>query len=151
MFCSLIAICSLVLTFHQLYWISRSSEPFFANPLREKAGLIILADSLKTDADEAEWDLVKTRDAFWRRNSEIARLPAAELVQPVWIPQDETRLRAIVLVPRHPAYRSSALVAILQPGTNRLTRHLNELPDVLNAFGLRASAQAVPQKPALLP
>jgi len=151
LFCALLAICSLVLTTHQLYWISRSSDPLFTDPFRQRIGMLKTAMTLQNAAQAAQWNRLKTREAFWKENSISASQPPAEVFQPVWIGDDEHRLSAIILIPRRPMHRARAKVTVLQPGTNLVTRSLDELPQVLGSFGIGSEIQTTKGKPTLLP
>jgi hypothetical protein len=149
--CGLLAICCLVLTTHQIYWISKSSDPLFADPFRK--GLTV-AMELQTKADELRWNSLKTHEAFLRNDlyggSARSEDIAAETIQPVWIEKDSQTLRAIVLIPRRPLFRTTAWVAVVQPGTNYFVK-LDELPQVLASFGIGSTAQVFSQGTASRP
>ena len=66
--CALLAICSLVLTTHQIYWISKSSDPLFAAPFRKRNEVRGEAISLQMDADKLQWDSAKTRESFLKND-----------------------------------------------------------------------------------
>ncbi len=137
--CTLLAICALVLTTHQVYWISKSSDPLFADPFRERVRVLRLAADLQKRAEELKWDTAKTREFFQTDGYAGSGQSAAEAVQPVWIEKDEQSLRAIILIPRHPLNRSTARLTVLQPGTNSTTHRFPELPEVLAAFRVGGS------------
>jgi hypothetical protein len=136
LFCALVAICSLVLTVHQVYWMSTSPDPLFSDPTRDRMATVIAATDLKRNAEESQWDSVKTRAAFFRTKSLTRQVAVAEVFRPVWIEQDDHRLRAVILIPRHPLQRASASFALVQPGANLKTERLETLPQVLASFGI---------------
>ncbi len=150
-FCAVAAICSLVLTTHQIYWICRSPDPFLGSSMHEHVRMLQTAFTLEQTAQEAHWDSLKTREAFRTQNSPATGLDGLDVVQPIWIEGDKGELRAIVLVPRRPMYHRAARLAILQPGTNFATRRLDELRQVLESFGIAKAADPSKAKPALLP
>ncbi len=150
-FCTLVAVGSLVLTTHQLYWLSKASDPLFTDPIRERLPSLVAARTLQNLAEEARWDIVKTRAAFWQQASAAGGQPAMETLQAVWIEQDGGRLRAVVLIPRRPLHRTRARVMVVQPGTNLVTRNLDELPQVLASFGIGNIARASKTPVPLLP
>jgi hypothetical protein len=150
-FCSLVAISSLVLTTHQLYWLSKSSDGLFGDPWIRFPGLHAAARELNNTADDLEWDNSKTRQAFEKAGRVNFGQPVWEETQAVWIEQDEHHLRAVVLIPRHPVHRRWARIAVVQPGTNCAWYELDKLPEVLAAFGIGDAAQIPTEKTALLP
>lgn len=150
-FCTLVALCSVVLTTHQLYWLSKSSDPLFTDSFRERIGMVSVARALLEDAEDVQWDAVKTRAAFWQKELTARGQPAAEAFQPVWIEQDARRLRAVILLPRRPMHGARASLVIIEPGTNFMTRRLDELPQVLASFGIGPGAEASKGPLELLP
>jgi hypothetical protein len=148
-FCALAAIGSLVLTTHQVYWLSKSSEPLFADPFRERVGMWNVAEELQKKAEEVQWDAPKTQEAFWKATSLMTAQPVSETLQPIWVEQNDHQLRAIILVPRRPAFRDRARMAVVQQGTKLVYRKLDELPQVLASFGIGEVART--DKPAPLP
>ncbi len=125
-----------MLTTHQVYWISKSSDPLFTDRFRERILILHEAVTLQQAAEEAQWDGGQIRKAFWKGNSTVRGLPAFETIQPVWIEQDKYRLRAIILIPLRPMHKALAKLTILQPGTKPTPRPLDELPQVLTSFGV---------------
>lgn len=149
--CSLLAICAMVLTTHQTYWISKSSDPLFSDPFRERLRTLSIAVNLQRQADELQWDSIKTRECFLQKNSTVSGQPATEAIQPVWIEKDEHSLRAIILIPRRPLHRATARLAVLQPGTNFTTHRLEELPTVLASLGIDQTSHNPSGPVSLLP
>jgi hypothetical protein len=134
-FCTLLGICCIVLTTHQLYWVSKSSDPVFTDPILDRVAMIRSLFSLNQEADAVKWDSTRTRAAFWQRVFTSPGQPASEIFQPIWIEKDGMTLRAIILVPRHPLQYSKARIMVMEPGTNHAEK-LSELPKVLVSFGL---------------
>ncbi len=132
--CTLLAICALVLTTHQIYWLSKSSDPLFVDPVRERVRVLRLAADLQKRAEELKWDTAKTREFFQTDGYAGSGQSAAEAVQPVWIENDAQSLRAIILIPRHPLSRRTARLTVLRPGTSSATHRLPELPEVMASF-----------------
>jgi hypothetical protein len=151
LFFTLLAIGSLILTTHQLYWLSKSSDPLFTDPYLGKAGMLNVAMNLQVRAEEAQWNAQKTREAFWRGKAAFTGRPALESIQPVWVEKDRDQLCAIILIPRRPLRRAMAGIVVIQPGTNFVTRSLDELPQVLGSFGIGNVAGGSYGKPPLLP
>jgi hypothetical protein len=134
--CSLLALCAMVLTVHQIHWFSTSSAPWFSDPFRERVRMLGVAVNLQKQADELQWDSLKTRECFRQKSSTIPGQPAAEAIQPVWIEKDGHSLRGIILIPRRPLHRATARLVVLRPGTNYTTHRLEELPTVLASLGI---------------
>ena len=151
LFCALLAICCVVLTTHQVYWMSKSSDPFFADPFREKSSTLLAAMTLQKDAEELNWDSGKTPASFWQAVSTGIGKPAWETVQPVWIEKDSHTLRAVILIPRRPMFHAKSRLAIIQPGSELAMRNLNELPRVLSSFGISDITEGSNRPTALLP
>lgn len=150
LFCTLLAIGSLILTTHQLYWMAKSPDPVLSDPFRERIHLLAAAMNLRRDAEAAHWDTLKTREAFWQGRG-TAYPYAPESLQAVWVEQDTQHLRAVVLIPRRPLHRDTAKFSVLQPGRDIVNRNLEELPLVLAAFGIQAATPAAPTQPNRLP
>jgi hypothetical protein len=140
----------MVLTTHQLYWMSKSSDPLFSDPIRERLPMVRMGADLQKKAEELHWDSVKTRESFMHDTAFGFGEPPTEAIQPVWIENDEHSLRAIVLIPRRPLHRASARVTVLRPGTNSIHR-LEELPKVLASFGIGRGEQPSTGAVTLLP
>ena len=151
LFCALLAICSVVLTTHQIYWISKSSDPLFNDPFREKFSILFAAKTLQKDAEELHWDSAKTRASFWQAVSTGIGWPALEAIQPVWIEKDGHTLRAVILIPRRPMFRATTRLAIIQPGSDLAMHNLNELPQVLASFGIGNNTEGSNRPATLLP
>ena len=134
MLCALVALCSVVLTTHQLYWFSQSNDPMFSDSMRERLVVRQAARMLEVEADAARWNSFETREAFRQEDFKGTRPPVSEGVQPVWIENTNDTLRAIILVPRHPRNRAFARIAILEPGSNPVTRNWGDLTQVLASF-----------------
>jgi len=149
--CTLVAICCLVLTIHQVYWFSKSSDPMFADPSRKQVGTFIVASDLQKDAEELQWNTTKIRDVFLKKEVVVNGQPATETIQPVWIEKDDHSLRAIILIPRRPLQREEARVAVLKPGTNLAFYKLDELPQVLVSCGIGSTGQGPSRAAPLLP
>ena len=139
--CALLGICCVVLTTHQLYWMAKSPDPVFTNPLRDRARGFRAAVTLQHEAEAVQWDGAKTQAAFWQRLVTGPGQPAAETFQPVWIEPDGRTLRGVILIPRHPLHVVAASVFVIQPGTNILDRPLSELPQLLASFDIGGSAE----------
>lgn len=147
--CSMTAIGSLMLATHQLYWLSKSSDPIFTDPIRERVYAFHDVSGFQQNAENAEWNGAKTRAAFFGFNCVNSNELLYEIFDPVWVEKDSQTLAGIVLVPRHPLNRSAVRVAIIQPGTNTM-RPLSELHQVLASFGVgntNADPNGVASKP----
>ncbi len=149
--CALLAVCCVVLTTHQMYWISKSPDPLFADPFREKWSILYAAKTLQNDAEERHWDSAKTRASFWQAGSTRIGRPVWEAIQPVWIEKDDHTLRAIILIPRRPMFHPTTRLVVIQPGADLATHNLNELPQVLASFGIGNRTDSSNRPPALLP
>lgn len=132
--CVLLAISSMILTTHQIYWICKSSDPLFSSPYRERAAIFSVASTLQSEAETNQWDASAVRAAFWQGNATRHGWAAGDELQPVWIEQEDRSLRAIILVPRRPLYRKKATLVVLQPGQRWQTHALTELPQLLLSF-----------------
>ena len=147
--CSLIAIACVVLTIHQVYWMSRSSEPWYENRSATFLVLSYTAHGLTETADACGWDSTKTRAAFWAGTG-YGR-PPGELLQPIWIPRDQTTLQAILLVPRQELTNRVNRFALMQPGTNIVLQPLGTLPTTLARLGVMPKPQKADKPEPLLP
>jgi len=135
--CTLAAIGSAILTTHQLFWLSRSSDPLLAETVRERIRVLQLADHLQEFAEENSWEPEKVREAFLNDRELRAGQSPMEILQPVWVRKDSQSLEAIVLIPRRPLFRSSARIVVLQSGAKPAYHEMDELSEVLARFGLR--------------
>jgi len=151
--CTLVAICCVVLTTHQIYWISKSSDPLLADRVEQRFGVQDAATTLQTEAELSQWDSAKIRESFLQKEIgwSWSRQPATEAIQPVWIEKDDHSLRAIILIPRRPLQREEARVAVLKPGTNLAFYKLDELPQVLVSCGIGSTGQGPSRAAPLLP
>lgn len=132
--CALAAMGSVMLTTHQLYWLSKSSDPMFIEPEHVYVERFHDVSLLKEKAEAVQWNSDKTRASYLGMDS-INSNKLYDVFQPVWIEKNEQTLAAVVLIPRHPLSSSTAKVVIVQPGTNAL-RPLSELNEVLASFGI---------------
>lgn len=136
--CILAAICSLVLTTHQVYWISKSTDPILVDPFKERLKLAQLSE-LQQQAEELQWNTAKLRELFGKDALGDSGGSALEAVQPVWIENRDGSLRAVILVPRHPLIRANAPLIVLQPGTKSTAHRLKDLPRVLASLEVPGS------------
>ena len=135
LFCGIMAICSIVLTTHQLYWLSRSSDSLYFN--RDQNWIVIhnlsmLAKNIQYAGDMTQWDTIEIQKCFW----EYDLNDLTESVHPVWIKKDEKHLAAVILFPTRVLKRSTACVMVLEPGKKLVTKSMNELNSVLASFGV---------------
>jgi hypothetical protein len=151
LFCALLAIFSVVLTTHQIYWISKSTDPLLADPFRERISILYAAKTLQKDAEELHWDSAKTRASFWQGKRASIGQPALEVIQPVWIEKDDHTLCAVILIPRRPMFRATTKLVVIQPGSDLAMRNLNELPQVLASFGIGNITEGSNRPTTLLP
>jgi hypothetical protein len=133
------------------YWISKSPDPLFTDPRLSYIRVLHLATALRNEAEASEWDILRTRAALCQKTLTIGGEAAIETVQPVWIAQDQGRLRGIILIPRHPMQRARARLVVLQPREPNITRRLEELPQVLAAFGIGNAVPKAKELSELLP
>jgi len=140
--CTLLAIGSLMLTTHQLYWLSRGSDPVFADPFRENRAIMWTAVALQKSGESWNWDENKVRETFPGTDQSFVNRTAIESIEPIWIAGEPGKLRAIVLVPRHPLLRGRARIAVIEPGIKSFTRSLSELHQTLASFGIRSGPTA---------
>jgi hypothetical protein len=148
--CALVAICCAVLTTHQLYWISKSTDPLLTDGFRYRWQLRSIAMALQKTAEGAGWDGARTTEEFWQDSSPASGAAALETVQPVWLGQEGSGLEAILLIPRHPLQSAGARFALLQPGKDAVMRRLDELPQTLAGFGIGKGA-APPTNTSAIP
>ena len=150
-FCALVAVVCVVLTVHQLHWMSKSSEPWFVNLTARRLTWLRAAHDLELVAQTNHWDSGKTRAAFWKMASYGADMPDWESLETVWVEKDAQTLRAIVLVPRDLGQRSVGRFTLLQPGMNHTMQSLEALPAVLASFGLSPPELKPEPRTPLLP
>ena len=135
-FASLVSVGCGILTIHQVFWLSRSSEPWLVNVTRNRVFALKAAYELREKAEACGWSTSETQKAFWRTQRHSDQPPVWEAIRPVWAEGDPGTLRAVVLIPRTLPLRGTARFAILQPGTNVETFEMESLPETLAAFGL---------------
>ena len=151
LFCLLVAVTSMILITHQMYWMAKAHDPLFSDGFREKIALRYDAHQLKELADQVKWDSSKTRAAFFEGKVGRGHWILAEEAQPVWIEGSNNVLRAVILVPRHPLIRAKARVLVIKPEGSEENRQLDELPGVLESFGLGSSFGGTSRAGGLLP
>jgi hypothetical protein len=134
MFASLVSVGCGILTIHQVFWLSRSSEPWFVNVTQNRVLTIRAAHDLQVKAQACNWSTIETQTAFWA--SQVDGNPVWEVIQPVWAEAEQGKLRAVVLIPRRLPLRDTIRFSILQPGTNVVTLKLEHLPRTLATFAL---------------
>lgn len=150
-FCVLIAVTSVMLTTHQVYWLSRTDEPWFMDRLRGLRMIHRTADQLLRLAEKNEWNVDRVGAAFLGTNSYSRDIPIWELVQPVWVEGDSNMLKAVILVPRTGAItRPPASFAVVERGGKVKMEPMEKLPSVMATFGVRAGVETN-QPPGLLP
>jgi hypothetical protein len=148
LFCALLAITSFVLTTHQIYWISRSSEPWFVNVTGKHLTLLFTAQSLQRTAETNHWNLAETRAAFWKMESIREQAPAWEALESIWIPEDTNSIRAIMIVPRQPLPNRTPRFAVIQPGAGVRIQDVNSLPVFLASITTNVTADMQRKTPA---
>jgi len=146
-FCGLAAICGIVLTIHQLYWMSRSPDPFCVTH-GKTLRTVFLATDLRTKAEDCGWAIRETQTRFYQIRPATGW--TAEDFQAVWIERDEQKLRAIIVIPRHPLRGAEARFAVVQPGANLKLQPLDQLPQVLASFGIGDGAGESASRPPSL-
>jgi hypothetical protein len=147
--CSLAAITSMVLTTHQLHWLSQSTSPWFEDRFRNRALLVSSSWAIWNEAETNGWSSAKTREAFWSTSNYDGAL--AEFVQPIWIERDADKLDAILLLPRRPLAKHAIYFALLQPGSTKLLFPLKDLPATLARFGMEPQQSTTNAPQGLLP
>lgn len=141
--CALLAIASVVLTIHQVYWLSQSTEPWFENKTRRAGLLLATAYRLQHQAEQNNWDWGSTRAAFWTNSTSEGM--EWEQLEPIWVPKDETTLRAIILVQRQKgSYRRG--FAVIESGRTVITRRMEDLEDTLVSFDIHTGAPSPLQR-----
>lgn len=139
LFLTLLAIGCGILTTHQVFWLSKSSEPWFV-PLRgQQLFLMGVANHLQLEATKQDWDREKAQEAFLRL--EISNKIAWEELDPIWVEAGSNRVSAIVLIPRKPAPRQPARFILIRPEVRWETLPLEKLPSVLASLGLGLRAE----------
>ncbi len=134
LFCALVAIGSLVLTTHQFFWLSKSTESWFVDVTRPQISLIMTAGSLYNAAETNEWNTARTQQVFLGMNSLRESCPLLELFEPIWIENDKATLSAILLLPRRTASRSMTRFAVLEPGSHYRTEEISAFQQILKSY-----------------
>jgi hypothetical protein len=134
--CTLMAVGSAILTTHQLFWLSRSSNPMGGDAARENIRISLLSHRLKVHSDQSQWIPEKVREAFLSDQVLLSGLTPIEIAQPVWVQKDPRSLDAIILIPGRPLFHDRARIMVLRPGKEPVGHKLDELPEVLTSFGL---------------
>jgi len=148
--CSLLAIVCIVLTTHQVFWMSKSSDSLLVELTIDRAVIRSVAQDLKRAAEAEHWDSGKIRAGFYRQQDAILKGVAVEGFEPVWVSGDNQSLRAIILSPRSPLHRSTASVIVIAPDKENAAHPLDELQQVLVSLGVAMNAPGS-KRPTLLP
>ena len=137
--CSLLAIGCLILTTHQIYWISKSPDSILTDPYRQIRRMRMAALELKALAETNHWEVSETADAFYHQNGFRFPEPVAEEIRPVWVVAETNAntLRAVILLPQRPLIRSTAGILVIERGKDDMLRPFDELSQVLSAFGIK--------------
>jgi hypothetical protein len=148
--CSLLAIICIVLTTHQVYWISESSDPLLVELTYDRFAMRGVSHDLKEAADSEHWDSEKVRTGFYEQKEQVFGSTAVESFEPVWVSDDGQSLRAIILFPRRPLHRSTARIVVLEPGKDNVAHPVTDLNEILKSFGVETNAPGS-IRPTLLP
>lgn len=134
-FCALLAMGAAMLTTHQIYWLSKTDQPWFVSS-RQRFEILLAAIEFRKQAETLRWSSAETRAAFWGMRLSNSQ-PVGEQFQPVWIEKDKTTLQAVLLIPRRRAFEGRAGFVVIQPGNKYYERQkLESLPTVLASFGI---------------
>jgi hypothetical protein len=134
--CALLAMGSLILVTHQLYWMSRTADPVITPyPDREARSQYSIAELTTAAAREADWETARTQTAFSNLLG-YERTPASEYVQAVWIEANPGKLRAILLIPRKPLVFARARFFVIEAAGSTRFYPLDRLQEMLAGFGL---------------
>lgn len=138
LFLALLAMGSAILTTHQVFWLSRSSEPWVVDPRSYHLFLLGISNQLQSEAQNQQWDREKTQAAFVRlaKNGKTAW----EELDPVWVEQGSNQLSAILLIPRKRTSRRPTGFVLIRPADACRIQKLNTLPSVLASLGVAAPA-----------
>jgi hypothetical protein len=139
LFLTLLAIGSGILATHQVFWLSKSSEPWFVALRGQQLFLMGAANQLQIEATKEDWDREKAQEAFLRL--ELQNKIAWEELDPIWVEAGSNRLSAIVLIPRKPASGQPARFILIRPEVRWETLPLEKLPSVLGSLGLGLGAE----------
>lgn len=150
-FCSLVAIIAFVLTAHQTYWMSKSSDPWFVNRWRIQVPQAEVERALLEATETNRWNLAQTRAVFEAASSRSSAEPVLEAVRPIWIEADDQTLKAIVLIPRRPALQSRGWITVIRRKGAVTHDKLDRLPIVMAEFGISNATQNLDRRSSLLP
>jgi hypothetical protein len=142
LFLTLLTIGSAILTTHQLFWLSRSTEPWFVVLKGDQLFLMRIADKIQFEAGKHEWDREKVQEAYLRLK--LWDKSAWEEIEPVWVERSSNRLSVIVLVPRRQSLGQARRFALIRPGDRRQMLPLETLPSVLRSLGVEIPATNLP-------
>src|SRR5581483_1576209 len=84
LFCALLSAVAILLTTHQVYWFSRSSEAWFDDPVRLIIRTRMMASRIKKLCGNVDWNRTRVESAFWEGNCEGLEPSPWDSVQPVW-------------------------------------------------------------------
>jgi hypothetical protein len=129
--CSVLAISALILTTHQIYWLAKSSDPFFVDPWSERRNVPGMAIAIKEEADACSWNPSRVHQLITNNHESRFFL---EIVDPILVEKDGNAIQAIVLVARHPLAQSGAKLAVVRPGMTNSILPVEELANVLASF-----------------
>jgi hypothetical protein len=151
-FCVLAATTSAILTTHQVFWLSRSDEPWFVDRLRGLRTMHRTASELRALAERNDWDVNSVQAKFPELRSSRNDVLIWDFLQPIWVKSNSSKLKAVLLVPRTVSTeRWPKLFAVVARGSNVTTISLEKLPSVLEAYGITAADETNRLRPELLP
>jgi hypothetical protein len=148
--CSVLAIVSIVLVTHQLYWLSKGNDHWFENPYQESTITKVAANSLDINGRACAWNAQALATMFWNGGWKFENEPIWEQVKPIWITNGTSNLQAILLIPRQPRSVNSKWGLVI-PGTNVTFRRMDELPSVLASYGILRPSNTLGGRINLLP
>jgi len=130
------AVMGLVGIVHQAAWMAASGEPVFVSGKgrwKARATLLNATATLRMAGDEAGWDLAKTRAGFWNGDRSRGKTsdPVWEDHQVIFLPGNEGRLAAAIIIPRDPRWRELAGLAVIQPDGEVRHHRGTELAQIL--------------------
>lgn len=146
LFCVFVAVVSVVLVIHQLYWLRHSSEPWMVSSTRERVGRIHLQHELGSFVEDQQWSTTAVRTYICSTNSGFGQ-PIWEKYQPVYQERSPGVLQAFLLVPRQSTYGKANFVLLFQQGQKPDWHPLTSLPALLAKIGIRENNASEQLKP----
>ena len=127
--CALVATACLVMTVHQIFWLSHSSDPLLASVFRYDTMMAVHTVRRAGETEGRETSKIRSQYS----------LVLLEATQAIFVGEENKPVRAVILIPRHPLHRADSKIVIVENGTDQVSLDRGRLAEVLARYGLTTS------------